>query len=117
MALMLVGLAAGAGSVRAQETTARVTGQVTDAAGAVVSNAEITLTNRATREERKVQTDEDGNYVLTQVQPGAYDLSIRGQSFKEYVNQNFDLNVNDRSQRTSKERSEVNPLIKLLAKA
>ncbi|MBA3323270.1 MAG: carboxypeptidase regulatory-like domain-containing protein, partial [Pyrinomonadaceae bacterium] len=96
MALVLVGLAAGAGSVRAQETTARVTGQVTDAAGAVVSNAEVTLTNRATREERKVQTDEDGNYVLTQVQPGAYDLSIRGQSFKEYVNQNFDLNVNDR---------------------
>jgi outer membrane receptor protein involved in Fe transport len=80
----------------AQETTGRISGQVVDPAGAIVANAEVTLTNTATREERKVQTDDNGNYVLTQLQPGNYDLAVRGQGFKEYINKGFDLNVNDR---------------------
>lgn len=80
----------------AQETTGRISGQVVDPAGAIVSNAEVTLTNTATRDERKVQTDDNGNFVLTQLQPGNYDLAVRGQGFKEYINKGFDLNVNDR---------------------
>ncbi len=80
----------------AQEVTGTITGTVTDTAGAIVPNAEITLTNTATREEHKVTTDENGSYVLTQVQPGSYDLAVRNQGFKEYVNKGFELNVNDR---------------------
>ncbi len=80
----------------AQETTARISGQVVDPAGAVVSNAEITLKSASTGEERKAQTDEEGNYTLTQLQPGLYDLSIKGQGFKEHIVTGVELNVNDR---------------------
>jgi hypothetical protein len=80
----------------AQETTGRISGQVVDPAGAVVSNAEVTATNTATREERKAQTDETGNYTFTQLQPGLYDLSIRGQGFKEHIITGLEVNVNDR---------------------
>ncbi|MGI9107095.1 MAG: carboxypeptidase regulatory-like domain-containing protein [Pyrinomonadaceae bacterium] len=96
VALVLIGLLSGAAGARAQETTARLGGQVTDPAGAVVANAEVSLTNLATREERKVQTDGEGSYVLTQVPPGTYDLAVRIQGFKEFINQGFEVNVNDR---------------------
>lgn len=83
-------------AAHAQEVTGSIIGTVTDASGAVVPNAEITLTNLATREERKVNTDENGGYTLTQVQPGIYDLTVRTQGFKEYLNKGLELNVNDR---------------------
>jgi carboxypeptidase family protein/TonB-dependent receptor-like protein len=92
-AILLLGLS---GVVLAQETTGRINGQVVDPVGAIVPNAEVMLTNTSTRQERKVQTDENGNYAFTQLQPGMYDLSIRGQGFKEYINKGFELNVNDR---------------------
>jgi hypothetical protein len=82
--------------VSAQETTGSLLGTVTDPAGAIVPNADVTLTNTQTGEERKAQTNENGAYVLTQIQPGTYDLSVRLQGFKEYVNKGFQLNVNDR---------------------
>ncbi|MDQ2975795.1 MAG: Plug and carboxypeptidase regulatory-like domain-containing protein [Acidobacteriota bacterium] len=92
-ATLLLGLS---GVALAQETTGRIAGQVVDPAGAVVGNAEVTLTNTSTREERKVQTDENGNYSFTQLQPATYDLSVRRQGFKEHINTGFELNVNDR---------------------
>jgi outer membrane receptor protein involved in Fe transport len=80
----------------AQEITGSILGTVMDTAGAVVPAAEITLTNTKTREERKAQTDDRGNYVLPQIQPGVYNLAVRKQGFKEFVNQSIELNVNDR---------------------
>ena len=66
----------------AQDITARIDGQVMDPAGAVVPNATITLTNTKTGEVRTVQADDSGNYILTQIQPGTYDLSVRTEGFK-----------------------------------
>ncbi|HET6854921.1 MAG TPA: TonB-dependent receptor, partial [Pyrinomonadaceae bacterium] len=80
----------------AQEVTARIDGQVTDPAGAVVTSATITLTNTKTGEVRTVQSDDSGSYTLTQIQPGTYDLSVRAQGFKEYLSKSLEINVNDR---------------------
>ncbi len=85
-----------ASSVFAQETTGRITGQVTDSSGAAVPGAEITLTNMQTRDERKVKSDDNGNYTLSLIPPGIYDLSVRVQGFKEYQNKSIELFVNDR---------------------
>jgi hypothetical protein len=90
---LLLGLS---GVVLAQETTGRIAGQVVDPAGSIVANAEVTLTNTATREERTAQTDENGEYQFTQLQPGIYDLSVRGQGFKEHIVKGLEVNVNDR---------------------
>jgi outer membrane receptor protein involved in Fe transport len=82
--------------VFAQETTARISGQVADQNGAIVNKAEITLTNVATREERKAESDDNGYYSLPLIPPGVYDLSVRVQGFKEYLSKGLELSVNDR---------------------
>ena len=79
-----------------QETTGRISGVVVDPTGAIVNAAEVTATNTATKEERKTQTDDTGSYSLTQLQPGLYDISVRGQGFKEHLMKGVEVNVNDR---------------------
>lgn len=91
--LILTGLTS---STLAQDITARIDGQVTDPAGAVVTSATITLTNTKTGEVRTVMSDDNGSYTLTQIQPGTYDLSVRAQGFKEYLSKAMELSVNDR---------------------
>lgn len=91
--LVLMGFAS---NTSAQEVTARIDGQVTDPNGAVVLSATITLTNTKTGEVRTVQSNETGGYTITQIQPGAYDISVKAQGFKEYVSKGLELSVNDR---------------------
>jgi hypothetical protein len=95
VALLIVAYGAFSGA-HAQDVTARLSGQITDAAGAIVPNAEVTLTNTNTGETRNAQTDADGYYTLTLIQPGLYDLSVKVQGFKEYLSKALELNVNDR---------------------
>ena len=80
----------------AQDVTARIDGQVLDPAGAVVTKATVTLTNTRTGEVRTVESDDNGSYTLTQIQPGAYDLSVKAQGFKEYLSKSLELSVGDR---------------------
>ncbi|HEX7176682.1 MAG TPA: carboxypeptidase regulatory-like domain-containing protein [Pyrinomonadaceae bacterium] len=96
IALVACALTLSATTAFAQEVTGSILGTVTDTAGAAVPNAEVTLTSTNTREERKIQTDEDGNYTFTQLRPGVYDIAVRTQGFKEHVSQGFEVNVNDR---------------------
>lgn len=91
--LLLHGLAA---VTFAQDVTARIDGQVVDPAGAVVTNATVTLTNTKTGEVRTVQSNDNGQYTLTLIQPGTYDLSVKAQGFKEYLSKGLELSVNDR---------------------
>lgn len=86
----------GAVSVMAQETTATINGQVADAAGAVISGADLTLTNVKTHETRTTKTGDDGYYSLTFIPPGIYDFSVKSQGFKEFLNRGIELLVNDR---------------------
>jgi len=80
----------------AQDVTARIDGQVLDPAGAVVTKATVTLTNTRTGEVRTVESDDNGSYTLTQIQPGTYDLSVKAQGFKEYLSKSLELSVGDR---------------------
>ena len=80
----------------AQDISARIDGQVTDPNGATVTKATVTLTNMNTGEVRTVESNEDGTYTLTQIQPGIYDLSVKAQGFKEYLSKGLQLSVNDR---------------------
>ena len=80
----------------AQETTATITGQIIDSSGAAVAGAEITLTNVNTRDERRAKSGDDGYYSLTQLTPGIYDISVKVQGFKEYINKKVEFLVNDR---------------------
>jgi hypothetical protein len=73
-------------SVLAQsQTTGRIAGAVKDQAGAVVSGAEVNVVSRATGEERKVATDDGGNYTVPLLAPGLYQVSVTANGFKKTV--------------------------------
>ena len=80
----------------AQDITARIDGQVTDPNGAIVTQATVTLTNTQTGEVRTAQSDDNGSYTFTLIQPGTYDLSVKAGGFKEYLSKGLQLSVNDR---------------------
>jgi hypothetical protein len=67
------------------QSTSTVTGTVTDQQGAVLPNARVVIHNRATGEERTVQTDTDGNYQIASLQPGTYALDVQVQGFESQV--------------------------------
>ncbi|HVI71506.1 MAG TPA: TonB-dependent receptor, partial [Pyrinomonadaceae bacterium] len=91
--LLLLGLTS---TTFAQDVTARIDGQISDPAGAVVLQATVTLTNTRTGEVRTVQSDDNGSYTFTLIQPGTYDLSVKAAGFKEYLSKGLELSVNDR---------------------
>lgn len=79
------------------ETAATINGQVTDSSGAAVANASIVVANTETGTSRTVQADNDGNYSISPLIPGLYNIIVEQSGFKRYV-QNITLNVKDRRQ-------------------
>jgi len=66
----------------AQSTDAgTIAGTVTDSSGAVVNGATVTLTDTSTKATRSVTTNDAGRYVLVNVDPGTYEISIAKQGF------------------------------------
>src|SRR5690349_18547222 len=63
------------------QSTATLQGTVTDAKGAVIPNATVTVRNKATSTERTVQTDSDGNYQLAALPVGNYSVEFKVQGF------------------------------------
>ena len=59
-----------------------VRGRVTDGSGAIVSGAEVTLTNTGTQIVHSTRTNQAGDYVFTAVDPGTYVVSISAKDFK-----------------------------------
>ncbi|HEX5890812.1 MAG TPA: carboxypeptidase regulatory-like domain-containing protein, partial [Pyrinomonadaceae bacterium] len=85
------------GTVLAQEeTAATVSGQVTDSTGAVVKAATVVITNDTTQQSRTVQTNDDGQFVLTPLLPGSYTLTVEQSNFKKHVESGITLNAKDR---------------------
>src|SRR4051794_19399558 len=67
-----------------QTHTATVRGTVTDGSGAVVSNVAVLLTNVDQRRKWATQTGDTGEYVLAQIPPGTYNLTVEAPGFKRY---------------------------------
>jgi len=78
VAVMLVFTAAAG----AQSTTQGLLGLVTDASGAVVQGAKITLTNEGTNVVLTTTTNETGNYTFSLLQVGNYDVRVEAAGFK-----------------------------------
>jgi hypothetical protein len=83
--------------VLAQTATAELSGNVTDSTGAVVANARITATNPSTGFSREVRTNQSGAYVFTILQPGVYNLAAEAPGFRKTVQNNIELQVNQRA--------------------
>lgn len=66
----------------AQTYQGGVRGLITDAQGGVVPNAQVKLTNDATKVERDTTTNSAGQYVFTAVEPGTYTIAISAAGFE-----------------------------------
>ena len=80
--------------MQAQVESAKIVGTVRDASGAVLPEAKVTVTNVATNVSRAITTDDSGNYVVTELRPGTYTVSVVREGFKEAVQSPFPLEVN-----------------------
>lgn len=68
---------------QSQGSTGSITGVVSDSTGAVVPNATVTLTSKATNASQTTTTSGDGIYRFVLLQPGRYSVKTSAQSFAE----------------------------------
>jgi hypothetical protein len=75
------------------QTFGEVTGRVTDASGAVIPGAALTLTNVNTNAVRNTVTAEAGAYTFPSVPPGLYRLRTELPGFKTAASEQFEVQV------------------------
>src|SRR5215831_29428 len=73
--------------VHAQSDTARIAGTVTDPSSAVVPRAVVTVKNEKTGQVRKVASNDEGVYLVTQLGPSTYTVTTEaaGMARAEYT--------------------------------
>ncbi len=76
------------------QATSRFTGTVTDASGAAVPGALVTLTNEATSQTLTAQTGNSGTYSFDLIQTGTYTVAVEREGFKKFVSTKNNANVN-----------------------
>ena len=78
----------------AQVESGSIVGTVRDASGAVVANAQVTVLNTETSISSSTHTSAVGEYVVTQLRPGTYTVTVEQQGFKKAMQAAFKLDVN-----------------------
>src|SRR5688572_10288510 len=76
------------------QTTGSISGQVKDEKGAVMPNATVTLRNVATNLSRTSQTDDEGRYRFSNVEVGAYELTVEATGFAKLIQSGVRLLLN-----------------------
>jgi Carboxypeptidase regulatory-like domain/TonB dependent receptor len=78
------------------QSTATLSGVVTDPTGAVVPGAEVTVHSLATGLDRQLVTDSAGLYVAPSLVPGDYQVQVKASGFSQYTVQKVTLDVDQR---------------------
>lgn len=71
----------------------QITGVVTDSTGAAISNAEVTVTNEATRVTHTVRSNNDGNYTVLNLPVGVYTVATTMPGFKKSILSGVNVDV------------------------
>lgn len=74
-----------------QTSLATVTGTITDATGALLAETPVTLRNLDTGSAFTAASSNTGNYTLSQLPIGLYELTVTASGFKTYSRQGFRL--------------------------
>src|SRR5256885_1270901 len=93
MTAVLLLLFLSAQPLRAQVDTGTLLGTVTDASGAPVNGAKVTLTNEGTSAALSTSTGPDGSYKFTPVKIGSYKVTASLQGFQTMTQTNIPVNV------------------------
>lgn len=87
LALFLFLFALAPCGLSAQTSEGRILGTVSDASGAVLAGAKVTVTSHASNLNRVLTTTSTGEYVAPNLEPGAYTVSAEAGGFKRAVTQ------------------------------
>jgi hypothetical protein len=75
------------------QTAGEIAGIVTDATGAVVPGATVTVTNQATNATRVTTTNEAGIYTVPSLIPGVYEVKVEMPGFRTVIRRDIQLEV------------------------
>src|SRR5579863_2805615 len=86
-----------AGKLFAQAgATGTILGTVTDATGAIVPNAKVTVTNTSTNVAFRTVTSSSGDYYAPSLNPGQYKVIVESAGFEKSVTSGFTLTVDQK---------------------
>ena len=91
----LVLVASCASVICAQSTSASLTGRVTDPAKALIVDAKVAAIGAETNIRYETTTEDTGQYYLTNLPPGRYDIEIEKPGFKKVIKPDVVLHVQD----------------------
>ncbi len=77
--------------------TGSITGTVRDNTGAVVPNADVTLTAAGTQTTQHTTTNAEGEYLFAAIPPGSYDLTVTAPGFNKFESRGVILRVSQRA--------------------
>jgi Carboxypeptidase regulatory-like domain/TonB-dependent Receptor Plug Domain len=80
-------------AAHAQNYAGSVRGTVTDPSGAAVAGATVALRNVGTNETSTTTTNSSGAYSFPAVNVGAYEVTVKATSFKEYIAKDVEVHV------------------------
>src|ERR1700747_1501827 len=66
------------------QSTATLSGTITDPSGAAVPQAQVTVHNLSTGVDRIVASDSAGQYAVPSLQPGNYSVTVHAPGFADY---------------------------------
>lgn len=75
------------------QTLGEITGRVTDASGAAVQSAKVTVFNVATSARRETTSTDAGDYTFPSLPPGAYNVKVEKPGFKLDSTNNVEVQV------------------------
>jgi hypothetical protein len=81
-------------SAFAQSDYGSISGFAKDASGGVVPGAKVTVRNEGTQEERSTVTNESGYYVVTNLPPSLYSVTVELAGFKKFKTEHNKLDPN-----------------------
>ena len=76
-----------------QGPTASVVGEVKDPSGAIIAGSKVTARNTATNVDHETVTDSAGLFVIRDLQPGPYEVSVETDGFKKSLRSGIVLQV------------------------
>ncbi len=94
LAMAIFCLALGTAQIFAQSTvTGAIRGKITDPQGAVVPNANITVTNIGTNKIQTQTATDDGTFRITNLEPGTFTVEVTSGSFAPFKQENVVVEV------------------------
>src|SRR3954464_8729046 len=92
MVAIVIGAVCPRGS-EAQVLYGSIVGSLQDQTGAAVPDASLTITNNETGQTRDTKSDAQGNFTITNVLPGRYEVRINATGFRTVTQKSLDVSA------------------------